>query len=130
MSPASPSSPVPALLATQTRSRTPVSRKAFSSSTGSPTAPKPEHSTVAPSLMPATASARDFTRLSIMGGPSLPRPDLGHARIQFLPRPSPPALAGGESRVRGGILCDERRRGGPETPSPYPLPHFVGARGN
>src|ERR1700689_3150068 len=61
-----PVSPVPALLATTVRSFTPSGINASISSIGSPTEPKPAHSTVDPLLIPATAAARFFTRLSIM----------------------------------------------------------------
>src|SRR5487761_1784173 len=63
---AMPVSPVPALLATMVRLRTPSPISASVSAIGSPTAPKPPHSTVIPSLSPATAAVRSFTRLSII----------------------------------------------------------------
>src|SRR5690242_3855275 len=69
MSPARPVRPVPALFETMTRSRAPCSSSAAKRSSGAPAPPKPPHSTVAPSRMPATASASDFTRLSIIAAP-------------------------------------------------------------
>src|SRR6266404_5154650 len=66
ISPARPVRPLPALLATTTRSRAPCACSASISSSGAPTAPKPAHRTVAPSLMSATAASRLPMILSIM----------------------------------------------------------------
>src|SRR5712672_1717646 len=63
---ASPLRPVPALLATTVRSRAPCSMTASHKASGNPAPPNPAHKIVAPSGMPATASARLRTRLSIM----------------------------------------------------------------
>src|SRR6266550_1318793 len=66
MSPARPVRPLPALLATTTRSRAPCACSASISSSGAPTAPKPAHRTVAPSLTSTTAASRLPTVLSII----------------------------------------------------------------
>src|SRR5260221_14563347 len=66
INPARPVRPLPALLATMTRSRAPCACSASISSSGAPTAPKPAHKTVAPSLMSATAASRLPMTLSIM----------------------------------------------------------------
>src|SRR6476661_7654591 len=66
MRPARPVRPLPALLATTTRSRAPCACSASMSSSGAPTAPKPAHRTVTPSRMSATAASRLPTVLSIM----------------------------------------------------------------
>src|SRR5260370_25653516 len=66
ISPARPVRPLPALLATTTRSRAPCTCSASISSSGAPTAPNPAHKTVAPSLMSATAASRLPMILSIM----------------------------------------------------------------
>jgi hypothetical protein len=71
ISPASPPLPPPALLATTTRSFTPVSISASTRALGWPTAPKPPSSTVMPSRTPFSASAMVGTILLIMRG--LPR---------------------------------------------------------
>src|SRR5437764_3010410 len=63
---ASPARPVPALLATTVRSRAPCSMTASHKASGSPAPPNPAHKIVAPSAMPATASAKLRTRLSII----------------------------------------------------------------
>src|SRR5476649_647079 len=67
ISPARPVRPLPALLATTVSSRAPCSMSASTSSSGAPTAPKPAHSTTAPSLMSKTASARPSIILFIIG---------------------------------------------------------------
>jgi len=59
-------SPLPALLFTIVRSRAPCAISASISAAGIPAAPKPPIMTVAPSWMPATASATEATVLSIM----------------------------------------------------------------
>src|SRR6516165_4884232 len=67
---ARPVRPVPALLATTVRSRAPCSMTASHKASGSPAPPKPAHKTTAPSGIPATASARLRTRLSIIVRPA------------------------------------------------------------
>ena len=56
----------PALLATTVRSRAPCSITASHKASGKPAPPKPAHRMVAPSGIPATASAKFRTRLSII----------------------------------------------------------------
>src|SRR5260370_19008515 len=63
---ASPFLPVPALLATIVRSRAPCSTTASHNASGKPAPPNPPHRMTAPSGIPATASARLLTRLSII----------------------------------------------------------------
>src|SRR6516165_6396968 len=63
---ASPARPVPALLATTVRSRAPCSTTASHRASGNPAPPNPPQRMVAPSAIPATASARPSTRLSII----------------------------------------------------------------
>ncbi len=62
---ASPACPVPALLATQTRSVAPCSISPSIRAFGCPTEPKPPISTTEPSATPSSASAIVRTRLSI-----------------------------------------------------------------
>ena len=63
---ARPTRPTPALLQATVRSLAPCSISPSISAFGWPTAPKPPSSTVEPSLMPAMASAIDWTILLIM----------------------------------------------------------------
>src|SRR5271157_5878527 len=63
---ARPARPVPALLATTVSSRAPCSMTASHKASGNPAPPNPAHKMIAPSGMPATASARLRTRLSII----------------------------------------------------------------
>src|ERR687886_23118 len=74
ISPASPVRPVPALFETMTSSRAPCSRSAANSASG------------APALIPATASARVLTRLSIIGADRSEADRVAALQRQHLPR--------------------------------------------
>src|SRR5476649_2902302 len=83
MRPARPVRPLPALLETMVSPLAPCSRSASISSSGAPTAPKPAHNTVAPSLIPVTASARLPTILFII---ALECDPVAALELQYLPR--------------------------------------------
>src|SRR5580658_368402 len=92
---ARPTWPTPALLQATVRLVAPCSISPSISAFGWPTAPKPPTSTVAPSSMPAMASAMDWTILLIMLGASF-----GHAasfggNVASWPDTSQERLSGG-----------------------------------
>src|SRR5258708_26624729 len=81
--PASPVRPLPALLATTVSSRAPCEVSASINSSGAPTAPKPAHSTTAPSLMSETASMSRSTILLII---ALEGDSVAAFELQYLAR--------------------------------------------